>query len=671
MAVAAARQAPPPADRAGARDRAGRRRAGRRSTRTRCASACARCATAGVEAVAVCLLHSYLNPAHERRIKEIVLEEFPEAYLSVSHEVLPLYREFERFSTVCLNAYVGPEGLALRRRASTRRCATIGFDARGAADAVLRRHGDGRGGARSGRSTCSCPGPVAGLIGGIWAGRMAGHENVVTLDMGGTSADIGVAAGGAAAHAPPARHEGRRLPGDGADGRHRHDRRRRRLDRLRRRGRRLPRRPAVGGRRSRPGLLRPRRRPSRPRPTRSSCSGGCARTAGCSAATCSSTSSSRRAAMQRGRRPARRVRSRRRRSARSRSRSSAMAQAIELNSVRRGYDPREFTLVAAGGAGPLFACDIALELEIPRVLVPPHPGITSATGLLATDLQHEFVATERHSLKTLDRDAARRTRFDELDGAGGRAARARRRAGGPAPRAPPRRLPLRRPGLRGALRRPGRRRSTTAGPRSSQDAFHARARARVRAPLRRRDRDRQRPRARHRAASPELQWAELEAGDGDPARREDGRARGRLRRRAARPERRATPFYDRERLRAGDRIEGPAIIEQYDSTTVDPARASSPRSTAPATSSSTAPRRAARGAGGAAGDADPDARDRRRLLGDRQGDGRRALPDELLVDHPRVGGPRRRASSTPRATSWPSRTRRRCSWARCRRSSRA
>ena len=57
-----------------------------------------------------------------------------------------------------------------------------------------------------------------------------------------------------------------------------------------------------------------------------------------------------------------------------------MTQAIELNSVRRGYDPRELTLVAAGGAGPLFACEIALELEIPRVLVPPHPGITSATG---------------------------------------------------------------------------------------------------------------------------------------------------------------------------------------------------------------------------------------------------------------------------------------------------
>ena len=63
---------------------------------------------AGVDAIAVCLLHAYLNPAHEQRIKQILQEECPDAYLSVSSEVLPLYREFERFSTTCLNAYVGP-----------------------------------------------------------------------------------------------------------------------------------------------------------------------------------------------------------------------------------------------------------------------------------------------------------------------------------------------------------------------------------------------------------------------------------------------------------------------------------------------------------------------------------------------------------------------------------
>src|SRR5205085_9121303 len=64
---------------------------------------------AGVEAVSICFLFSFLNPDHERRVAEIVREEFPDAFLSVSSEVLPQYREYERFSTVCLNAYIGPK----------------------------------------------------------------------------------------------------------------------------------------------------------------------------------------------------------------------------------------------------------------------------------------------------------------------------------------------------------------------------------------------------------------------------------------------------------------------------------------------------------------------------------------------------------------------------------
>ena len=63
----------------------------------------------GVEAIAVCFLFSFLNPKHEQRAKAIILEEYPECYLSVRHEVLPQYREYEGFSTVCLNAYVGPQ----------------------------------------------------------------------------------------------------------------------------------------------------------------------------------------------------------------------------------------------------------------------------------------------------------------------------------------------------------------------------------------------------------------------------------------------------------------------------------------------------------------------------------------------------------------------------------
>ena len=113
---------------------------------------------AGVEAVSVCFLFSFVNPEHERRVAEIVREEFPEAFLSVSSEVLPQYREYERFSTVCLNAYIGPKVATYVSR--------LQDELRGARRATgvhlmtsASRRGDGRGARSTGRSTCSCPGP--------------------------------------------------------------------------------------------------------------------------------------------------------------------------------------------------------------------------------------------------------------------------------------------------------------------------------------------------------------------------------------------------------------------------------------------------------------------------------------------------------------------------------
>ena len=90
-----------------------------------------------------------------------------------------------------------------------------------------------------------------------------------------------------------------------------------------------------------------------------------------------------------------------------------MVQAIELNSVRKGYDPRDFALVAFGGAGPLFACDIARELAIPTVIVPPHPGLTSALGLLATDIAYDFSRTELVRASRVEQ-ARMAAHFDEL-----------------------------------------------------------------------------------------------------------------------------------------------------------------------------------------------------------------------------------------------------------------
>jgi 5-oxoprolinase (ATP-hydrolysing)/N-methylhydantoinase A len=88
----------------------------------------------------------------------------------------------------------------------------------------------------------------------------------------------------------------------------------------------------------------------------------------------------------------------------------SMVHAIEVNSVRRGYDPRDFALVAFGGAGPLFACDIARQLTIPQVVVPPFPGLTSALGLLTSDVSYEY---SRTLMLTLEPAAAPRIAAEE------------------------------------------------------------------------------------------------------------------------------------------------------------------------------------------------------------------------------------------------------------------
>jgi N-methylhydantoinase A/oxoprolinase/acetone carboxylase beta subunit/N-methylhydantoinase B/oxoprolinase/acetone carboxylase alpha subunit len=514
---------------------------------------------AGVEAVAVCLLHSYLNPEHERRIKEILLEEFPEAYLSVSHEVLPLYREFERFSTVCLNAYVGPKVSRYVAR----------FD-EALRDAGFRREVQlmqSAGGMATVESATQRPvnmlmsGPVAGLIGGIWAGRMAGFDNIVTLDMGGTSADIGVAAGGQLRM----RHLLDTKVGDyqamvpmvdidtigagggsiayvDAGGVYRVGPESAGADPG----------PACYGRGgTEPTSTDAQLLLGRLRPDRGLLGGAMALDLELARAAMEKVAERLGVGVEDAALGALQIQ------------KFGMAQAIELNSVRRGYDPREFTLVAAGGAGPLFACDIARELEIPRVLVPPHPGITSATGLLATDLQHEYVATERHVLKSLDRTRLA-ARFDELCRQAADQLEADRvpEAG----RLVRRLADCRYTGQGYEVRfdvPPGE--IDDAWVEQLKDAFH---RAHEREYGHRFDAEIEivNVRAVGIGQIEELRWAEAEPGGGDPSAAltvehdvvfEGGGAR-------------ATPFYDRSRLRAGDRVEGPAIIEQYDSTTVVP-----------------------------------------------------------------------------------------------------
>ena len=145
----------------------------------------------GVEAVAVCFLFSYLNPAHERRAAEIVREEMPDAFVTTSADIFPQFREFERFTTAAMNAFVGPETGQLPRAARDARCAAEGVA--GELHVMMSNGGVASVAQAAERPvTLLLSGPAAGVLGGQWAGALAGRRRLITFDMGGTSADIGI-----------------------------------------------------------------------------------------------------------------------------------------------------------------------------------------------------------------------------------------------------------------------------------------------------------------------------------------------------------------------------------------------------------------------------------------------------------------------------------------------
>ena len=147
-----------------------------------------------VDAVAICCLFSFLNPEHEQRIAEIARRELPEAYVAASHEIAPLAGEYERFSSTAMNAYVGPvTARCIRRFATALEEAGVPAQLR-----LMTSSGGMVAPAEAERRPVNLliSGPVGALIAGIEAAREIGRQNVITLDVGGTSADIGVAPNG-------------------------------------------------------------------------------------------------------------------------------------------------------------------------------------------------------------------------------------------------------------------------------------------------------------------------------------------------------------------------------------------------------------------------------------------------------------------------------------------
>src|SRR5262249_21112363 len=164
------------------------------------AQACAALRADGVEAVAVCFLHSYLNPEHERTAGELIRRAMPDAYLSLSHQILREYREFERMSTTVVNAYIGPTVGGYVRRLKTS-LGEIGF----AGDLSIMRS---NGGVMTPEVATERPvammesGPVGGIIASAQVGQALGFPNVISFDMGGTTAKTSLIRDGATTMAP-------------------------------------------------------------------------------------------------------------------------------------------------------------------------------------------------------------------------------------------------------------------------------------------------------------------------------------------------------------------------------------------------------------------------------------------------------------------------------------
>lgn len=351
----------------------------------------------GAESVAVHFLHSYANPAHERRCLELVRALWPNDHVSAGSELLPEIREFERGTVVALNAYVQPIVAGYIERLS-RRLAEAGFQREllimqgngGMMDATMTRK-------HAVHTVLS--GPASGAIAAARIGQAAGLPNLITCDMGGTSFDVSVIVDGEPAitrersidYAIPLRIPMIDIHTIGAGGGS--------LARI------------TSG-----GMLQvgPQSAGADPGPI---CfgRGGTEVTVTDANLVLGRINPARLTGVARGadvahvrRQIGERIGAPLGLDADAAAAgilavaNAAMADAIRFMSIEKGFDPRDFALFAFGGAGPLHAAALARELGVPRILVPLYPGITSALGCVLADVRHDYGLTVNRPLQEVE-----------------------------------------------------------------------------------------------------------------------------------------------------------------------------------------------------------------------------------------------------------------------------
>ena len=364
-----------------------------------------------VLSVAICLLHSYANPAHEQAVAQAVGDAIPEMAISVSSEILPEIKEYPRTSTTVINAYVQPVVRAYIT-ALDARLQALGIDA----PLQLMQS---NGGLASSAFAAESPahiiesGPAAGVVGAAALARRLDESQIITFDMGGTTAKAGLVENGEVLRTEALEVGGGVMAGSrllvgagyllklpaidlaevGAGGGS--------ICRLDRAGA-----PKVGPQSAGavPGPACYGLGGIAPTITDCNLALGYLDPGGLTGGTMRLDLKAARAAIQRdlavplGRSIEEAAHGMLRLAA------ASMMRAIRAVSVERGRDPRQFAMLAFGGNGPLFAAGIATELGISRIIIPPLPGVFSAFGLLVADAEHHARQSIRVRLDVADAD---------------------------------------------------------------------------------------------------------------------------------------------------------------------------------------------------------------------------------------------------------------------------
>ena len=378
-----------------------------------------------VESIAVCFLHSYINPSHEKRTGEILREALPDTIISLSSEVAPEFREYFRASTTVINASIRPvvgrylQSIEARLRAEGLEAELLVMQSSGGVFTFA---------AASEKPVFMVEsGPAAGVIAATYLGTTLGYPDVISFDMGGTTAKAGLIQNGTPRITKDYEVGAAAQTGVGAS-----------------RGAGYPIRTPVidlveigagGGSIAwvdSGGVLRvgPQSAGADPGPV-------CYGTGGTEPTITDANlvlgrlnpsfflggeieldvNAARRAIQEKCADPlnldvveaAHGI---------VEIANAAMVNALRLVSVQRGYDPRDFVLTAFGGAGPVHANRLAEEIDVPTTIIPRSPGTTSAMGLLVTDLKHDYSTTLIQHVDQLDTAAVEET-YRELEAQGG------------------------------------------------------------------------------------------------------------------------------------------------------------------------------------------------------------------------------------------------------------